>query len=90
MNDAMIASLKKEFEVDSFTLKMMEHSFARIMQDKSETEIHINLHQDTIWRYTVEEGRIKGDLLRIDREQGILYYHAKIDKSVMYKEYHLF
>ena len=91
LQDSLIAQLQKETQVDSMDLEILnQFSMTEMFKATPETEIHIELNQDTIWRYKTEYGKIIGDLFRIDREKGILYYHAKIDKSIMYKQFNLF
>lgn len=54
------------------------------------TELIIEINKDTVWKYTKENGKIIGDYQRIDKENGIIYWHAKRDKSILYKNFNLF
>jgi hypothetical protein len=89
--DSLFVQLQKEIEIDSLSLEMLKQfSVTGMIKATPETEIHIELKQDTIWRYNTEYGKIISDFLRIDREKGILYYHAKFDKSKIFSQFNLF
>ena len=91
LTDSYIAQLQKETTVDSVNLEMLKQfSVSELFKVTPETEIHIELKQDTIWRYKTENGKIIGDLFRIDIEEETLYYHAKFDKSIMYNQFKIF
>lgn len=91
MQDSFLFNLKQQAELSTADekeiLPYIEYAFR---PESAESETHIELKQDTIWRYKIIDGKIRGDLLRLDVENGILYYHAKIDRSIMYKSVDLF
>ncbi len=77
---------------DKLTVKkiVFEHYFKRGNKDISKpTTIHIDVINDSIWRYVKEDDKQIGDYYRIDTS-GKMYYHAKINKKIIYREYDLF
>jgi len=54
-----------------------------------ETEIYIEVQDDSIWRYTKQKGKMIGDYFMIKKDSGILNYYDK-SKSVNYRKYDLF
>lgn len=91
VQDSLIARLQYEPNVDTAALEVFKQiSITELFKPASETEIHIDVNQDTIWRYTKQHGEIIGHMFRIDREKGILFYHSKNDKSMMYRQFNLF
>ena len=54
-----------------------------------DTEIYLEVINDTIWRHTKQNGKMIGDYFMIKRSNGILYYYDK-SKSVNYRKYDLF
>ncbi len=54
-----------------------------------ETELFIEVKNDSIWRHTKQDGKIIGDYFMIEKNLGILNYYDK-SKSVNYRKYDLF
>lgn len=54
-----------------------------------ETEIHIKIENDSIWRHIEQYGKMIGDYLMVEKSNGILNYYDK-SKTVNYKKYDLF
>ena len=54
-----------------------------------QTEIYVEVINDSIWRHTKQNGKMIGDYFMINRSNGILYYYDK-SKSVNYRKYDLF
>lgn len=91
LQDSMIAKLKNEKGMDSTGLEMFsQFSMAELFKTIPEAEIHIQIIQDSIWRYETGGLGIVDYLYRIDRKQGILYTHDKKDKSILYNVVNLF
>lgn len=61
----------------------------KMLLDIPEKEINIEILNDSIWRYTTQEGKMFGDYLMIQKNSGVLNYYDK-SKSVNYKKYDLF
>jgi hypothetical protein len=75
---------------NSVTEIVFDHSFKRGNIDFAKpTTIHIDVKNDTIWRYVKQDDKQIGDFYRIEKS-GKIYYHAKIDKRIIYREYDLF
>jgi len=47
-------------------------------------EIYIELKDDAVWRYKTRKGQVIDNYKRIDTKNGILLYHAELDKSTLY------
>lgn len=54
-----------------------------------ETELFIEVKNDSIWRFTKQNGKMIGDYVMVEKDRGILNYYDK-SKSVNYKNYDLF
>ena len=54
-----------------------------------ETEVYVEIKNDSIWRSTKQNGKMIGDYFMIKRSNGILYYYDK-SKSLNYGKYDLF
>lgn len=61
----------------------------KIYAETPATEIIIEVQNDSIWRSVYEKGKQIGDFLRVTSGDKKLYYHAKIDKKLMYRTYDL-
>lgn len=91
LQDSLFAQLESEIELDSTRLELArQFSLAEIFKATPESEIHIEVNQDTIWRFQIQNGDIIGDFFRVDRTKGILYYHAKVDRNKIYYQSNLF
>jgi len=89
LQDSVLAAAVRELGVDSSALSTMSLSITEVLKATPETEIHLELDGNMVWKYTTEYGKMIGDFQRIDIENGILFYHAKIDKSKMYRQVEL-
>ena len=87
VKDSLVAHIQKVPGYDPVGLEIMKQSlFTDMVKKNPEKEIHIELNQDTIWRYSATSGKIKGNLYRVDIEKGILvHYYSKNDKTVYYQ-----
>jgi hypothetical protein len=68
---------------------LLETQLTNLISQTPETEIYIEVHNDSIWRYTKQNGTMIGDYLMIQINSGILNYYDK-SKSVNYRKYDLF
>jgi hypothetical protein len=57
--------------------------------DSNLVKIHIEVNNDSIWRYTKENGNLKGDYILINKEDGIIKYYDTT-KTVNKRERNLF
>ncbi len=69
--------------------KFKEIKMTEFLTQTPETEIYVEVHNDSIWRYTKQKGIMIGDYFMIQKNSGILNYYNK-SKSVNYKKYDLF
>ncbi len=89
--ESIIDEIRNENLYDSARFEILDqYPILEVLNVIPETEIHIELNQDTIWRFTLEYGKMIGDLFRIDRKEGIKYHHGRIDKSKVYHQVNLF
>ncbi|WP_298884709.1 hypothetical protein [uncultured Polaribacter sp.] len=73
---------------------VLNRSFKEIQMTKfltqtPETEIYVEIENDSIWRFTKQKGRMIGDYFMIKKNNGILNYYDK-SKSINYKKHDLF
>ncbi|TCP22369.1 hypothetical protein EV195_11218 [Tenacibaculum skagerrakense] len=68
------------------TKKLQKSEF---LTQTPETEIHIEIKNDSIWRHIALNGKMIGDYLMVQKSNGILNYYDK-SKTVNYKKYDLF
>jgi ABC-type antimicrobial peptide transport system permease subunit len=69
--------------------KFKEMQMTEFLTQTPETEIYVEIHNDSIWRHTKQNGKLIGDYFMIQKNNGILNYYDK-SKSVNYKKYDLF
>ncbi|CAL2101503.1 conserved hypothetical protein [Tenacibaculum sp. 190130A14a] len=62
---------------------------SQLLLKKPNTEIYVEIENDTVWRYTKQEGIMIGDYFMIQKNTGVLHYYDK-SKSINYKKYDLF
>lgn len=53
------------------------------------TTLHVEIKNDSIWRYNTKNGEMIGDYVMIEKNSGILNYYNKT-KSVNYRKFDLF
>ncbi len=68
---------------------LKEVQMTQFLTQSPDTEIHVEIRNDSIWRYTKQNGKLIGDYLLIQKNGGILYYYDK-SRSVNYSKYDLF
>lgn len=61
----------------------------KIYAETPATEIIIEVQNDSIWRSVYQKGKQIGDFFRVTSVDKKLYYHAKINKKLMYRTYDL-
>ncbi len=86
LNDA---TYKPNGEDSLMNKKLKEMKMTDFLPQTSETEIYVEIQNDSIWRYTKQKGKIIGDYFMIQKNSGILSYYDK-SKSVNYRKYDLF
>jgi hypothetical protein len=69
--------------------RLKEMKMTDVLTRTPETEIHIEIQNDSIWRFTKQKGKMIGDYFMIQKNSGILNYYDK-SKSVNYRKYDLF
>ncbi|WP_439133070.1 hypothetical protein [Polaribacter sp.] len=88
--DSLIDTNYKMKRKDSLiNRKLKEIQMTEFLTQTPETEIYVEIENDSIWRYTKQKGKIIGDYFMIKKNSGILNYYDK-SKSVNYKKYDLF
>ncbi|MCH3880938.1 MULTISPECIES: hypothetical protein [Tenacibaculum] len=69
--------------------KLKEMEVINSLAQSPETEIYVEVENDSIWRSTKLDGKMIGDYFMIQKNSGILNYYDK-SKSVNYRKYDLF
>ncbi|MDT0553498.1 hypothetical protein [Urechidicola vernalis] len=69
--------------------ELKEMQMTEFLTRTPETEIYVEVENDSIWRYTKQNGKMIGDYFMIQKNSGILNYYDK-SKSVNYRKYDLF
>ena len=69
--------------------ELMEIQTTDFLTQTPETEIHIEIQNDSIWRYAKQKGKMIGNYFMIQKNIGTLNYYDK-SKSVNYRTYDLF
>ncbi|NLP59484.1 hypothetical protein [Lutibacter sp. B1] len=88
--DSLIdATYKPNGEDSLMNKKLKEMQMTDFLALTPETEIYVEIQNDSIWRYTKQKGKMIGDYFMIQKNSGILSYYDK-SKSVNYREYDLF
>lgn len=87
--DSLIDEIYHPNGKDSLTVKklkelQMEELFTRSPQ----TEIIVEVQNDSIWRHTRQDGTMIGDFLLLQKNSGVLNYYDKT-KSVNYRKFDL-
>jgi L-rhamnose isomerase len=62
---------------------------SELLTQTPETEIHIEIKNNSIWRHIERNGKMIGDYFMIQKSNGILNYYDQ-SKTVNYKKYDLF
>jgi hypothetical protein len=87
---SLIDATYKPNEKDSLiNRKLKEVQMTEFLTQTPETEIYVEIQNDSIWRHTKQKDKIIGDYFMIQKNNGILNYYDK-SKSVNYKNYDLF
>jgi hypothetical protein len=77
---------KDELEVDSQAIQIFKQfSLSKMYELTPSTNVIIEVKNDTIWKHIIQYNKIIGDYQRVDTS-GKVFYHAKFDRSMMYKE----
>lgn len=88
--DSLIDVMYSPNRKDSLKNKKLEDmQITDFLSQTPETIVHIEIQNDTIWRYTKQNDKMIGDYLMIQKNSGILNYYDK-SKSLNYKKYNLF
>ena len=88
--DSLIDAMVNPNGKDSLMNKQLkELQMTDFITQRSETEIHVEVQNDSVWRYTKQKGEMIGNYLLILKNSGILHYFDKT-KSVNYRKYDLF
>mgnify|MGYP006909075371 FL=1 len=69
--------------------ELKEIQMTEFLTQTPETEIYIEVKNDSIWRYTKQNGKMIGDYFMIKKNSGVLNYYDK-SKTVNYRKYDLF
>jgi len=69
--------------------KLREMKMINFLTQTPETEIYVDIQNDSIWRYTKQKGIMIGDYFMIQKNSGILNYYDKT-KTVNWRKYDLF
>ena len=69
--------------------KLKDMQMIDFLSQTPETEVYLEIQNDTIWRYTKQNNKMIGDYLMIKKDSGILNYYNK-SKSLNYRKYNLF
>lgn len=69
--------------------KLKDMQMTEFLTQTPETEIHLEVQNDSIWRHTKQDGKMIGDYIMIQKNSGILNYYDK-SKSLNYRKYDLF
>jgi hypothetical protein len=85
--DSVIKANFNQNEKDSLLDKKLQ--LTELLTNTHETEIHIEVLNDSIWRHTKEKGKMIGDYFMIQKNNGILHYYDK-SKFLNYKKHNLF
>lgn len=88
--DSLIDATYNPKEKDSLMNKMLkEMQMTEFLSQTPETEIYVEVKNDSIWRHTKQNGQMIGDYFMVQKDSGILNYYDK-SKSVNYRKYDLF
>ena len=88
--DSLIDTTYNPKGKDSLTnKKLKEMQMTEFLTQTPETEIYVEVKNDSIWRHTKQNGEMIGDYFMVQKESGILNYYDK-SKSVNYRKYDLF
>jgi hypothetical protein len=88
--DSLIDVTYNQNGKDSLTNKSLkEIQMTDFLTQTPDTEIHVEVQNDSIWRYTMQDGSMIGDYLMIQKNNGVLNYYDK-SKSLNYRKYDLF
>ena len=88
--DSFIDSAYNPKGKDSLTnKKLKEIQMTEFLTQTPETEIYVEVKNDSIWRHTKQNGEMIGDYFMVQKDSGILNYYDK-SKSVNYRKYDLF
>ena len=78
-------------EYDSTEIKkIVPNLLLTKFKETPKTKINIEFKNDSIWRYTTEKDIIIGDIYRLSKNNGILNYHSKNDRNIIYRKFDLF
>lgn len=85
MRDSLLQWYKKEYETDSIPENLLNiPAFSDVIVATPNIETVIEISKDTIWKYNKQNGKMIGDFQRLAFHENKIYYHAKIDKKLMY------
>lgn len=88
--DSIIDATYNPKGIDSLVnKKLKEMQMTEFLTQTPETEIHIEVQNDSIWRYTKQDGKMIGDYIMIQKNSSILNYYDK-SKSLNYRKYDMF
>lgn len=88
--DSLINATYNPKRKDSLMNKeLKEMQMTEFLIQTPETEIYIEVKNDSIWRYTKQNGKLIGDYFLIQKNSGVLNYYDK-SKTVNYRKYDLF
>ena len=88
--DSLIKAMVNPNGKDSLMNKQLkELQMTNFITQRSETEIHVEVQNDSVWRHTKQKGEIIGDYVMIPKTSGILHYYDR-SKSVNYRKHDLF
>jgi len=69
--------------------RLKEMKMTDFLTRTPDSEIYIEIQNDSIWRFRKQNGKMIGDYFMIQKNSGILNYYDK-SKSVNYRKYDLF
>jgi len=85
--DSLNKIMAKKYGVEENQLNSLPSPIMDMLEQSSpEKEMRFEIKNDTIWRLTLINDKIYGDIYRLDKNKPILYYHSKHDKSIMYRQ----
>lgn len=80
--DSIIAELTASHgdPISIATVKMLSPEI--LAGSKPNSEIHLEIKNDTFWRYELRNNTVVGNYYRYDPATGFLHYHSKKDKAI--------
>ena len=89
-HDSLIDAMVSPEGKDSLMNKQLKAlQMTDFLTQTSDTEIHIEVQNDSVWRYKKLKGEMIGDYVMIPKDNGILHYYDR-SKSINYSKSDLF